>query len=93
MRELRDQLDRMEGKLDKHGDAIADINVTLGKQHVVLDEHMRRTDALEKIIEPIRVRHERMNGVLKLLGLIAAMGGVVEGSILAIDFVRSLIHG
>ena len=46
-----DALGRMEGKLDKLDDRMDGIDKTLIEQKGILDEHVRRTDLLEKKIE------------------------------------------
>lgn len=42
-----DVLARLEGKIDKQGEHLASIDVTLVQQHASLAEHMRRSDASE----------------------------------------------
>jgi hypothetical protein len=58
---------RLESKLDKIGEDIGVIKVTLGEQHISLAEHVRRTNLLEQQIEPIK----------KHVAVVNAMGQVV----------------
>lgn len=70
----------MENKLDKIIEKIASIDVTLAKQSVILEEHVKRTNLLEEKIEPIEKHVAMVNGALKLLGLIAIIVAIIEGT-------------
>lgn len=70
---------RIEEKLDKVVDSISDINVTLAKQSVILDEHVKRTNLLEAKVEPIQRHVTMVNGVVKFIGLIGIFIGIIEG--------------
>jgi NurA-like 5'-3' nuclease len=48
-----ERLLRIEDKIDRISDKISSIDVTLVSQHESLKEHMRRTELLEKAVEPI----------------------------------------
>jgi hypothetical protein len=48
---VQDQLNKIESKVDKVVDSINEINITLAKQHVTLQEHMKRSEANEKAVE------------------------------------------
>lgn len=52
-------------KLDKIIEDIGEIKVTQGRQHEVLKDHIRRTEALENAIKP--------SSILKLLAVLAAI--------------------
>lgn len=63
---------------------ISEIKVTLAKQHVSLDEHIRRTELLEKSqdqlrneIKPIQKHVAQVDGVLKFFGLLATAGSLI----------------
>lgn len=43
------KLDRIETKVDKIASDVNDMRVVQAEQHVILKEHMRRTEANEKI--------------------------------------------
>lgn len=45
------QLDRLIGKIDKIVDQTARTEITLAKQSVILDEHIRRTNILESKVD------------------------------------------
>lgn len=71
----------MEDKLDKIMERINNIDVTLGKQSVILEEHVRRTNILEKKLEPVEKHVAMVHGALKFLGIIAIFIGIIEGTI------------
>ena len=78
-------VERLEAKIDKHGEALAQINVTLAQQHVTLQEHMRRTDANEKHIalveselKPLTKAHLMWSGAGKLVTTLAVLAGIAE---------------
>ncbi len=48
------RLDRIEDKIDKIGDKIGAIDITLVAQHESLKHHIRRTEILEEIVKPIQ---------------------------------------
>lgn len=47
------RLDRIEDKIDKLGERLNSIDVTLAAQHVSLEHHIRRTEILEEVVKPI----------------------------------------
>lgn len=49
--QLNHKIDRLDEKLDRVAERINSIDVTLGQQHVSLQEHMRRTALLEEQVE------------------------------------------
>jgi hypothetical protein len=71
--------DRIDAKLDKISDHIANIDVTLAKQEVSLHEHIRRTTLLEQKIEPVEKHVLMINGALKFAGIVAVFIGIIEG--------------
>jgi hypothetical protein len=67
------------------------IDITLTKQHMTLEDHTRRSLANEKAVDllaaelkPIRAHVNRMEGGLKLLGVISIISGIVFTIIRAI---------
>ena len=77
---------KLEEKLDKIDGRLSSIDVTLAKQEVNLQEHMRRTQlneqAIEKITEnlvPINKHVGHVEGAFKVLGMIATAAGVIVG--------------
>ena len=60
---------KFEKKLDAISEKLQSIDVTLAKQHVVLDEHIRRTEILENRIDPIEKNSLMFYGFIKFLGI------------------------
>lgn len=72
------RLDRIELKLDDISEHMSAIDITLGKQHVTLEDHIARTAILEKEFKPVRTQVLRAEGALKLITLAAAAVAIVE---------------
>lgn len=70
---------RVEDKLDKVVDKIGNIDVILGKQSVILEEHVKRTNLLEAKLIPVEKHVVMVNGAFKFLGLVAIFIGIIEG--------------
>lgn len=79
-----DTLNRLETKIDKITENINDINITLVKQHASIDEHVRRSNLLEKNqevifeeLKPIKHHIGMVNGFFKGLGILTSLGSVI----------------
>lgn len=72
------RLERIENKLDKFGDHLAAIDVTLAAQHVSLETHIKRTELLEQEVKPIQKHVDMVNGALKLIGILAMIAAIIE---------------
>jgi len=70
---------KLEDKVDKILEQQGEMNVTLAKQSVILDEHIKRTNLLEVKLAPIEKHVIMLNGVLKFIGMVAIVVGVIEG--------------
>jgi hypothetical protein len=75
------KVDAILDKVDAH---LGSIDVTLTKQHASLEEHMRRSDALEKLVSPAVKAHAQLEGFLKYAGpvgkLLLAFGLATGGT-------------
>lgn len=74
----------MEKKLDKIADDMADIKIDIAEIRKDINYHIMRTDIAESRIEmlrnelrPVEVHVERMNGALKLLGVLSLIAGLI----------------
>lgn len=67
--------ERIEDKLDKVSEDIGEINKTLSAQHVSLVEHIRRTNLLEKRVDPM---YNIFRGGVALIGLITVAAAIAE---------------
>jgi hypothetical protein len=78
MADKDDQISRIEDKVDVIIYRISNIDITAAKQQVSLDEHIRRTAILESELEPIKNHVAMVHGVLKFIGLVSVVVGVIE---------------
>lgn len=66
---------RIEDKIDKIQEDIGEINKTLVAQHGSLAEHIRRTNLLEKKVDPM---YNVFRGGVALIGLITVAAAIAE---------------
>jgi len=71
---MKDQLDRIEEKLDKLVDKQSSMDTTLAAQAVVLAEHVKRSNMLEEQMRPVQRHVAMVQGALKLLGAVGVGG-------------------
>jgi hypothetical protein len=69
----------LDDKLDEIASNIGEINITLAKQSVILDEHVKRTNLLEKKLEPVEKHVQMIHGAMKLMGITAVFMAIYEG--------------
>lgn len=82
--ELTDErLERVEDKTDKILDRISSIDVTLGEQHKQLEHHIYRTGlnedrirTIENKLVPLVEQKNKIEGVLKFVGILASIAGI-----------------
>lgn len=72
-------ISKIEKKIDKLDQHLSSIDITLAKQSVILDEHVKRTNLLEERITPIERHVSMINGALKFLGILAVIIGIAVG--------------
>lgn len=75
---MREDIQRIEAKLDKVTDRLSNIDSTLAAQHVSIAEHIRRTNLLENDLKPVKRHVTMVEGVLKFLGALAMIAGLIE---------------
>ena len=75
---MDDKLERIENKLDRVVDQIGEINETTAKQQVSLEYHIKRTDLLEKKLEPVEEHVNLVSSLFKIIAGIAVLAGIVE---------------
>lgn len=95
---MDNKLNKIDERLDKLTESVHSIDKTLARQEENLKEHMRRSEANEKAVEllsielkPIKTHVNRIDGALKLIGLIAVAIGIATGLINLIEFINSQI--
>ena len=75
---------RIEDKLDKIVDHISNIDTTLAKQSVILDEHIKRTELLEKKLEPVERHVTIVNALVKVTAVLGSAIGTILGIVHAV---------
>jgi len=63
-----------DDKIDKILETLTEIKVTLGKQHVSLNEHMRRTNLLETSVDILK-KHMNQSKIVGFI-FITALGAL-----------------
>jgi hypothetical protein len=69
---------RIFEKLEQTESHLADIKVTLAKQHMSLADHIRRTALLEEEMKPVVKHVEQVRGAGMLLGLLALLATIAS---------------
>lgn len=69
---------RLEEKIDKISDKISSIDVTLAKNTVSLEEHIKRTNILEQKLGPVEKHVNMVDGALKLIAVAAMVATIAE---------------
>jgi uncharacterized protein YhaN len=71
-------LDRLESKVDKLDERLDRIEIQITKNTASLEEHMRRTEAREQLVEPIHEDRLALYKALKFLAWsVALLAGVL----------------
>lgn len=70
-------MERLEDKLDGVKTDISAINVTLAKQSVILDEHVKRTNLLEEQLKPVEDHVKLIKSIAKIVSFIG-MGVILK---------------
>lgn len=71
--------EKLEAKIDKIMDRISSIDATLAKQEVTLAYHIKRTDLLEKQVEPVQKHTNELKGIVTMLKILALLATIIEG--------------
>lgn len=88
--DIRARLDRIDDNYDRLTGHIASIDITLAKQSVLLEEHIRRTNLLEDRLEgeiikqaealsPIQKHVAGVGFLIKFLGILSTAVGAAVG--------------
>lgn len=93
--EDKDWMLRLETKMDKVVDRIGSIDVTIAKQQVSIDEHVRRCNLLEegakemaKRMAPLERRKIMVDAALRSVGLLATIAGIGEGTVAVLTYFK-----
>lgn len=78
----KELLNEMSKAIDRIDASVDGINITLARQEVHLEEHIKRTAMLEQELKPIQQHVNRVNTAILLLGgifaIIAAIKTIIE---------------
>lgn len=75
---MKDQLGRIETKLDKITDKLSSLDITTAQQQVTLNDHIRRTEILEGEVIPLKKHVDMVSGALKLIALAGTVAIIAE---------------
>lgn len=71
-------VDRIEKKIDDLSEHLGSIDKVLAAQHVTLKDHIRRTAALEKKLEPVEKHVSTIEGAVKLITLLGIVATIIS---------------
>lgn len=71
-----ERLTRIEEKIDRLGDRLSSVDMTLIKQHEQLAYHIKRTDILEAKVSPISDHVAFVRVAMKILAAAALIAGI-----------------
>lgn len=69
------RLERIEARMDDISDHLGSIDVTLAKQSVLLEEHIKRSNMLEEIVMPIKSHVDVIKVIMKVM-ILPAVGSI-----------------
>ena len=75
---MDDKFQRLENKLDTLGDKLADIDKTLTRNTVSLEDHVRRTNLLEEKLAPVEKHVAMIQGIVKFIALMGVLLGIAK---------------
>ena len=84
---MKNQLSKIEAKLDKLDDRLDKVDVHLAEYNTQLKIHIKRSEQLEDHLKPIIQHVDMMKGAGKLVGTI----GLISGCILSVVKVLDLL--
>lgn len=82
------RLERIENKIDKLSDGVADIHVTLAKQHAVLEEHQKRSMYNEKAVDLLSKEFKPVRDHVMYVQKLSGWAKILIGSGLLIEIIR-----
>ena len=85
-----EQLNKIEGKVDRLDEHLSRIDITLAAQHVSLKEHIRRTEILEQTVSPLKVTADKWQGLKDLLLLVSALAALCVSILATLHYLGRL---
>lgn len=74
LEDINNKLDRLDGRVDN-------IDVTMTRQQVILEEHQRRSLANEQAVEVLKSESSMIHGALKLIALVGVVATIASALI------------
>lgn len=71
-------MDIVINKLNALDENISSIDKTLARNTVSLEEHIKRTNLLEKKLEPVEAHVNKVNGAFILIGILSTVLGILK---------------
>lgn len=78
MSDIIKRLDKIENKIDGLSVVSAETNKHLSVYNEQLKIHIKRTEMLEAVVEPIKRHVIMVNGIFKFLAYLAGLAGLIE---------------
>ena len=75
---LKDDLEKIDVKIDKIDDRLDKIDVHLAVYNEQLTEHIRRTEILENDVAPIKDHVSKVHGALKVIASSGILLGIIK---------------
>jgi len=75
---MDDKFQRLESKLDTLSDKLVDIDKTLVRNTVSLEDHVRRTNLLEEKLAPVERHVAMIQGIVKFIALMGVLLGIAK---------------
>lgn len=76
---ILDEVKTIRAKADEADKRLDSIDVTLAKQHISLENHIKRTELLEHRMEPVEKHVIAINGFFKILGIVGTIVAIAVG--------------
>ncbi len=70
--------ERLLNKIEKIDERLSSIDTSLIRNTLSLEEHVRRTNALENELKPVKKHVLMVEAVFKIIGIIAVGLGILE---------------
>lgn len=84
-------LERVYDKQEKLADSVHEINITLSKQHISLEEHMRRSKASEEAIQLLRTELKPIERHVEIVKFVVKVAAGILSSASVLYIIKALI--
>lgn len=88
---VNDFLERVYDRQEKLVDSVHEINITLAKQHISLEEHIRRSQAAEEAIAIMRTELKPIESHVVVMKAIMKIGAALLSSASILYIIKRLL--